>query len=175
MYHPVARLFTRVAIATGVITVAFSGVGATPPHPVLAAPPQPTGRLIIQQQGQFHVEQGVTFWITNGVTPAPKHLVSFDLRLHGAWGRPALITIDATEACNGDTIPRLRSIGSSLWTLDFGDCGTVALVLVPTKPGRYSLTIRTFNVPLTSTGLPAREHKSPVPSMAFHWNHTTRP
>lgn len=175
MYHPVARMFIRVAIATAVTSAAFSGVGVISPRPVLSAPLQPTGRLIVQQQGQFHVEQGVTFWVTNAVTPAPNHLFSFALELRGAWGRPALITPDANQACNGDAIPRLRATRSSLWTLDFGDCRTIALVLVPTQPGRYALTIRTFSVPLTSTGLPARAHKSSVPSLAFHWNHTTRP
>lgn len=143
-------------------------------HAIRSVPPRPVPslRLYVHPPGlQMRVHSKVSFFVLNN-TSAARKLAAFELVLRGRWSVPQVFAPYGGQACGGDNVPSLLRRRSSLWTLNFGDCREVGLVLSPIQPGPYSLAIRTYQSPIGSKGLPITDQRHLVPNGGFVWHAT---
>lgn len=145
-------------------TVSSNLSSAVQAQPVRSPPPL---RLYARAPGtRIRVRQAVAFLVLNNAVVA-RRPAAFDLVLHGGWKGPRVIAAYEGSACGGDNVPRAVRKSHSRWTLDFGDCKAVTIVLTPTTTGPHSVRIRTYALDASSAG-----SRQPVRNGGFDWTGT---
>jgi hypothetical protein len=123
-----------------------------------------------------HVHESAVFRVTTRfVGPLPLQAYYVDFHLSGAWDAPDVATPDGSEACGGDNIPQTPSFSHGYWHLDFGDCRTINLVLIPRTRGEHSLTLRPFRVPISDRGMPQLNRRIEEPRHRYVWHGFVQP
>jgi hypothetical protein len=141
---------------------------------LLSPRPVPPLRLYAPRQAA-HVAVGhaINFFILNNQRIAKK-AAAFELVLRGSWSRPTVLSAYGGQACGGDNLPGLSRRNRTAWKLDFGDCGEVRIVEIPTHVGPHAILIHTYELPIGPNGVPEPARKRLVPGGGYAWTGSAR-